>query len=485
MGIILVGLGPAGAESCTREAWEILSQARVVYVRTSQHPAVAELPAGVEVVSFDNLYETAEHFGEVHQQIVGTLLQLGRAEEVILAVPGHPLVGEAAAYQLYQRAQAEGLPVRVVNGISYFEPFLTAIGQEGTGFQLLNALEIIEQDYPQLSPDRPVMMNQVYSQWVASQLKLSLTAVYPDEHPVQLVYGLGTSRQKVEALFLYEIDRSPFLDPLTMLYVPPLPRRSDLASLAEAMATLRGPHGCPWDQEQTPQSLRPGLMEEVAEVLEALDRDDKASLREELGDVLLHITMQTQMATEEGHFTLSEVIGDIYAKIVRRHPHVWGEVAAGTVEQVVKNWEAIKAEEKGRTPQPISILSNIPHTLPALAHSQKIQDKVRKVGFDWAEIRGVYDKLQEEIRELQEATRPGEQEAELGDILFVTVNLAKWLKIDAETALRGANRRFSRRFQVVEQLAYQRGLILSQMDEPALTALWQEAKLIMKPDEEL
>ena len=195
-----------------------------------------------------------------------------------------------------------------------------------------------------------------------------------------------------------------------------------------------------------------------------------------MGDVLLHVTMQAQMAAEMGDFTLSDVIAGIYAKIIRRHPHVWGDINAEDSEAVVVNWEMIKAQEKEGKPQDESVLSNIPAALPALARSQKIQKRVGKAGFDWDNIEGVYDKLQEEIAEVRAATTADEIVAEIGDVLFTVVNLAKWLKVDAEIALREANLRFSRRFREVERLAQSRQLILKEQTEQILLDLWFEAK---------
>jgi tetrapyrrole methylase family protein/MazG family protein len=244
---------------------------------------------------------------------------------------------------------------------------------------------------------------------------------------------------------LYAIDRSDAVSHLTSLFVPPLPTPSTLNALAETVAILRSPDGCPWDQEQTPQSLRSGFLEEASEVLVALDEDDMDGLREELGDVLYHLVMQTQMASEAEEFRLAEVIAAIDAKLKYRHPHVWGDWQVSDSAEVVANWEMLKAQEKADRSE--SLVDNIPQALPALAYSQKLQGRVRKVGFDWPSIDGVYEKLQEEVGELQTAVSPQHRAEELGDLLFVTVNLAKWLDIDAESALREANAKFSRRFK--------------------------------------
>ncbi len=388
-------------------------------------------------------------------------------------------MGESTVVQLVKVAQQASVPVRVISGLSFLEPVLNLLEIDGRdGVQIIDAITAAEQDYPLLSPDRPVILGQVYNQFLASELKLNLSAVYPDEHEVILIHGAGTDAEIVEKIPLYEVDRSEHIAHLTTLVVPPRPQRSDLSALAEVVATLRGPNGCPWDQKQTPQSMRDGFLEEVSEVLDTLDRDDVVGLEEELGDVLLHVTMQSQMAAEEGLFTLSDVISGIVTKIVRRHPHVWGDTQVNSSGEVVANWEAIKAQEKVENGQMESgtILNNIPVSLPALARALKIQKRVAKVGFDWHEIDGVYDKLQEEVREVQSAKNPEQTAAEIGDLLFAVVNLARWLDVDPEVALREANLRFMRRFTVVETLAAEQQQSLKTLDIDALERLWIEAK---------
>lgn len=483
MGITIVGLGPGDGRTVTREAWDILTTAEMVYLRTARHPAVADLPASVVRQSFDAVYDTAVSFEAVYTQIVETLLGHGRSQNIIYAVPGHPYVGESTVTRLMATAEEQGIPVRVVAGLSFVEPSLTAVQADALdGLQIFDAIEIAQFHYPPLNPDVPVLLGQVYSRLLASELKLVLTAVYPDAHPVQLIHGAGTAGELVEALPLYAIDRSPHVDHLTSLYLPPLPANSSLMTLAETVAHLRSPEGCPWDQRQTPQSMRAGLLEEVAEVLDALDADDPDNLREELGDLLFHLVIQTQMAAEAEEFKLTEVIAGIETKLKRRHPHVWGDWQVEGSDHVVLNWEMLKQREKADKPaanaaeKPASALDGVPASLPALARSQKIQQKARKVGFDWPDISGVYAKLDEELTELKNADTPEEQTAELGDLLFVVVNLAKWLEIDAESALREANIKFSHRFRATEQLAAQRGLNMAEMNLEALDALWQEVK---------
>lgn len=478
MAITIVGLGPGDGRLLTREAWALLSSAETVYLRTSRHPVVADLPDTVSLVSFDRFYDTADSFDQVYQQIVTELLQLGRESEILYAVPGHPYVGEATVTALVAAAGQESVPVTVVPGLSFVEPTLAAVGLDGLeGVQLFDAIELAEYKYPPVQPDVPLLLGQVYDRLLAGELKITLMAVYPDKHRVSLIHAAGTEAQTVESIPLYAIDRSQRIDHLTSLYVPPLPYKATLPALAETVAVLRSPEGCPWDQEQTPQSMRSGFLEEAAEVLEALDLDDPANLREELGDVLYHLVMQVQMAAETGAFKLTDVIAGIETKLKRRHPHVWGDWEVADSDEVVRNWEMLKKEEKKAHPS--SLLDGVPKTLPALARSQKIQDRVRRVGFDWPNVAGVFAKLEEEVAELKRANSAAARQAELGDILFVTVNLAQWLGVDAESALREANLRFSRRFHQVERLVAERQLSLEEMDLEGMDVLWQEAKEIL------
>jgi tetrapyrrole methylase family protein/MazG family protein len=249
--------------------------------------------------------------------------------------------------------------------------------------------------------------------------------------------------------------------------------------LAETVAYLRGPDGCPWDQEQTPLSIRDGFIEEVAEAIDAIESENAADICEELGDVLFHIVFQAQIAAEVGDFTLTDVIAGVNAKLIRRHPHVWGDVTLSESNEVILNWERLKQQEKGEQDAPQSLLENLSPVLPALLRAQKIQQRVKKVGFDWPDISGVVDKVAEELAELEAAENSAEQTAELGDLLFAVVNWARWLDIDAEIALREANLRFENRFRELENLAQQRGQDLARLDLETLDSLWEEAKEVL------
>ena len=258
--------------------------------------------------------------------------------------------------------------------------------------------------------------------------------------------------------------------------------------LVEIMTTLRGPNGCPWDKQQDFSSLKPMLVEEVYEVLEAIDNQDSDGLAEELGDLLLHVVFHAQLGKEASQFDINTVIEKISDKLVRRHPHVFGNESASTPEEVIKNWEAIKAVEKAeklkhRTPDQRSLLEGIPSKLPAIHEAHQISSRAARVGFDWPDIEGIFDKLQEEVHELREViSAAGDEmrrerlEDEIGDMLFVIVNIARYLKIDSESALKRANRKFKARFRYMEGELAKQGKSLEETPLEEMEALWQKAK---------
>jgi tetrapyrrole methylase family protein / MazG family protein len=253
-------------------------------------------------------------------------------------------------------------------------------------------------------------------------------------------------------------------------------RYPEFARLVEIMERLRGPGGCPWDRAQSREDLKPYLVEETYEVLDAIEQKDLSMLREELGDLLLQVVFHAQLAAEDGHFTVEDVCRAINEKLVRRHPHVFGEVIADTPAQVLLNWEAIKKVEKG---EDASVLSGVPKVLPALLKAYRLQQKAARVGFDWEERKQVEDKVKEEWAEVNEAVASGDKEhvrEELGDFLFALVNLSRFLEVDPEDALQLANLKFMRRFKGIETEARSQGKDLHGMTLGEMDALWELMK---------
>jgi len=243
--------------------------------------------------------------------------------------------------------------------------------------------------------------------------------------------------------------------------------------LVDIIARLRAPDGCPWDRKQTHASLRENLLAECYEVLEALDEGDSEKLRDELGDLLMQIVLHTQIATEAGEFELGDVISSINAKLIHRHPHIFGSQKVKDADEVALNWEVLKGEEREAD---ASILESVPKQMPALGYSQEIQRRVAQVGFDWEDVDGVIDKLAEEVGEFKQAETEEHRAEEFGDLLFTLANIARRLGVDLEAALRQANRRFYRRFSYMEEVCRQRGVNFGQLSFEEQNALWEEAK---------
>jgi tetrapyrrole methylase family protein/MazG family protein len=253
----------------------------------------------------------------------------------------------------------------------------------------------------------------------------------------------------------------------------PYNRKLDaFSTLIDIIARLRAPEGCPWDKEQTHLSLKPNLLEECYEALEAIDEGDDQKLCEELGDILMQIALHSQIGQEDGKFSVEDVLRSINTKLIRRHPHVFGGTKVSGAQDVIRNWEAIKQEEKGTT----SVLDGLPKGMPALAYSQAMQRRAARVGFDWKEIEGVMDKLGEEVEELRESTSHEERVREFGDVLFALVNVARRLDVESEEALQLAGRRFHRRFHLMEEDCRRRGIVLSSLSLEEQDKLWEQAK---------
>ena len=481
--ITLLGLGPGDPHLLTQEAIQVLQNTPEIYMRTAHHPSLVGFPSSLQIHSFDDLYDQLPDFNEVNAQIIEQVLILGKRDQgVIYAVPGHPYVGEATCSEITRRAQNEGIPVRVIQGLSFIEPTFTALGIDPLPqLVILDALEIANAHVPPFPPDSPALITQIYSKRVAIDLKLILMETFPGDHPVTLVHAAGTSQLLVETLPLHAFDQSKSIGQLTTLYLPPLEKGTSFEAFQEIIAHLRAPNGCPWDREQTHQTLRTNLLEETYEVLDALDSNDPDKMREEFGDLLLQITLHAQIANEAGEFNINSVLKSIYDKIIRRHPHVFGDWKVDGVENVLQNWEKLKAEERASIHKENGelekgLLDGVALALPALSQAEEIQRRAARVGFDWPDTRGVVEKINEECHELIHAEDLAARSDELGDLLFAVVNLARHYDIDAESALRETNIRFRKRFSHIEQSARQHGKSLNDLTLDEMENLWQEAK---------
>ncbi len=363
-------------------------------------------------------------------------------------------------------------------------PVLEIISQALSALKLENiaSICIIEASFlenlhvPPFSPAVDALIVGINTRERTNNLTKILGAVYPPDYKVKRVSLFDNSQEAAIEFPLVdmanECDKGDYA-----IFIPALPPGSAFEKFQEIVAHLRAPDGCPWDREQTHLSLRKHLIEESYETLEALDSGDSQKMKEEFGDLLLQIVLNAQIASEAGEFTMTEVIQGIHDKIVRRHPHVFGDVVVNGVGNVLQNWEKIKADEresKGDTET--GLMDGLPASLPALVQALELQSRAARVGFDWPEIDGVLDKVREEIEEIRETSSKVELADELGDLFFALVNLARWKGIDAESTLRDANRKFKKRFAYVENGAKVQGRMLPDLSLEEMETLWQSAK---------
>lgn len=479
--IIVVGLGPGDINLITLQTLELLQSEPLVLLRTVKHPAVAGLEdRRISFESYDHLYEQHSTFESVYEAIArDCVTRAERFGRIVYAVPGSPMVAEKSVALIREFAKAVGITVKVLPGMSFLDILYARLGVDPiSGVTVVDALDIADLP-PGLNTN--LVVTQVYNRQVASDAKLSLMNYYPDDYNITMVRNLGLANEEIKELPLFELDRLPVIDHLTSVYVPCNPIRQGeffLEPLVEVMAKLRSPGGCLWDIEQTHQSLRRYIVEEVYEVLEAIELADADKLCEELGDLLLQIVFHARVAEESGDFSMQDVIDTVIEKLIRRHPHVFGEITVQDAAEVIVNWERIKGQEKSG--ERLSVLDGVPPGLPSLMRAFKLQSKAAKVGFDWNSADPVWDKIEEELTELRQAAASGDEsaiEGEVGDVLFSVVNLARFLGIEPETALTATNNKFIKRFAYIEQYVKQRSLEWGKMTLSQLDALWDEAKV--------
>ena len=480
--IVVVGLGPGDPGLVTDATRRAIETCAVRHLRTARHPSaslVLDAPGGA--TTFDHLYETGATFDDVYERIADELLSAAlRDGEILYAVPGSPLVLERSVRLVSERAAAAGVEVHTLPAISFLDAAWSALGIDPVeaGVRLVDGHRFATEA---AGEHGPMLVAHTHANWVLSDVKLAAENE-PGDTPVTLLHHLGLDDERIVHTTWSEIDRAIEADHLTSLYVPRLaaPVAGELARLHQLARTLR--ENCPWDREQTHESLVRYLVEETYELvdaLQALDPDDPSTddeLIEELGDILYQVEFHSTIAEQEGRFTIADVARNVHDKLVSRHPHVFGNVTADTADAVTANWEAIKAAEK---PKRVRVFDGVVMSGPALLYAQQLQKKAAKVGFDWPDADGPFAKITEETAELRAAVDSGDPDAvgmELGDLLFSVVNVARHLSLDAETALRAAATKFKSRFERVEALAAERGIDIATAGLTQLDDLWDEVK---------
>lgn len=484
--ITVVGLGPGDPSLVTEQTRTAIAEATTRFLRTARHPSA---PLVTDATTFDEVYDSAERFSDVYESIAESLVtaacDLGN---VLYAVPGSPLILERTVEIL--RAHREVRCI-VLPAISFLDELWSRLGIDpvDAGVRLIDGHRFATEAAGERGP---LLVAHVHADWVLSDIRHSIDAGPNDNAQTALddsvvigLTGIGTKNERVVTTTWGSMERDISPDHLTSLYIPDLAVPVGHGYLAfHALArTLR--EQCPWDIEQTHTSLLPYLIEETYEVVDAINAlsDDPTSdehLIEELGDLLYQIEFHATIAEQEGRFTIADVTSAIHDKLVRRHPHVFGDVEASDAATVTNNWENIKRDERSaESNKRASVLDGVPNSLPALSHAATVQRKAAKVGFDWPDASGPLEKIAEETAETVEAQASGDEShvrSEVGDLLFAVVNLARHLGVEPESALRGATERFTARFREVERLADASNQQLRDLDLAGLDDLWNTAK---------
>lgn len=484
--IQVIGLGAGDLDQLPLGVYKKIKNAAELYVRTEDHPVLKELAEeGVTFNSFDAIYEKHDTFAPVYAEIADTLIALSKEQSLIYAVPGHPLVAEQTVQYLVEAEKKGDFRLVIEGGQSFLDPIFGALRIDPIeGFQLLDGTAMASDD---VNMAQHVLIAQVYDSFSASEVKLTLMEKYPEDYEVTIVTAAGSANEVLRKVPLYELDRAAEVDNLTTIYVPPavdqMDRLKEWQTFRQIVARLRSPEGCPWDREQTHESLRPYLLEEAHELLQAIEEEDDEAIAEELGDVLLQVFLHAQIGQDNGYFQLEDVLSAVSAKMIRRHPHVFGDAEAATSDEVVSNWQAIKAQEK---PQTASILDGQERYSSSLMTSYNYQKKAAKVGFSWSDADGAWEKFEEELQEFQAEAAKGSKERqldELGDLLFTLVNIARFYQLSPEEAMVHANWKFQQRFSHVEKRVSEGSGNFSDYTLAQLDEFWNEAKTLARREE--
>ena len=351
--ITIIGTGAGDLTQLSLGSYRKLQSAERIFARTLDHPVLRELISeGLVVTGFDDIYEKNDSFEETYRTIVDRLFEEAQQGSLIYAVPGHPMMAEATVQLLLEEQAQHGVEVIVAGGQSFLDDLFTAVRIDPIeGCQILDATRFTKSE---VQVRNHLIFVQVYDQFTASSVKLTLMELLPDDYEVTVLQAAGSQDEKIMTVPLFELDRSMEVNNLTAVYVPPVKDTTllyqDFEWVRHVVAKLRGPGGCPWDQKQTHQSLKKYLIEEAYEVLEAIDDQDDEHLADELGDVLLQVLLHAQIGEDEGMFTVEDVIGKLSDKLIRRHPHVFGDEQVQTAEEVVGLWNQVKEQEKDADP---------------------------------------------------------------------------------------------------------------------------------------
>jgi tetrapyrrole methylase family protein/MazG family protein len=455
-------------QTLTRAAWDAVLCASKLYLQTAEHPSAGPvLDAGLPFVSMDDLYESSDDYDALNDAIADRLVSDG---DCVYAVMGDGCFSQLSAIR--EAAKKHGFRVDVLPGVSYAK----AAFPEMQDAQIYTARTLPKR----VDPSVPLCVQELDNPIIAGEVKLALSEIYPDEWPVTLATMQKDGHYSRRTFPLTELDRKRTLFAGSVLLVMPASfeerTRYGYYDLVSVMQRLRAPGGCPWDREQTHESLKADLIEECYELNDAIDEQDDAHIVEELGDVLMDVVFHSTIASEQGRFTENDVADGIVKKMIYRHPHVFGTEKAETTEAVLKRWDELKQAEKHQKTQK-EILCAVPKRFPALMRSAKVQKRARKVGFDWNDVTEALPKVYEELDELKAAMNgSGDVYEEAGDLLFAIVNVVRLLGLDGEQILHDATDKFIARFGKMEELAAADGHVLSDLSLSEQDRYWEKAK---------
>jgi tetrapyrrole methylase family protein/MazG family protein len=482
--IKIVGLGPGAPEALTVGAIEALKSAKNIYLRTEKHPTVEYIRTlGINFQTYDSAYDSYESFDEVYKSIAEDLVdKYKQFGDIIYAVPGHPLVAEKSVMLLVEHCKSSDIEYEIMSAVSFIDVVMERLQIDPiVGLKIVDAFDCKEHIF-----DKRIgtIITQVYDNYIASEVKLALSAYYKDDTEIYFIRAAGIKGiESIRKMPLYEMDRQEDIDYLTSIYIPKdLNNNRDFYDLIDVMEKLRGEDGCPWDREQTHESLKRYLVEESYEVLEAIDEQDDIKITEELGDVLLQIVFHSVIGKEGGYFNINDVIEGICKKMIQRHPHVFGDTSIDNSDEVLAKWDEIKKEEKGIETL-TEEMQHIAKSLPALIRAEKIQSKAKKVGFDWDRVEDALNKVLEELDEVKEVYNGSDKARileEIGDLIFAVVNVSRFLQVNPEEALNKTSDKFINRFEFIEKSASEKGLKLEEMTLEQMDELWNIAKSLKK-----
>jgi tetrapyrrole methylase family protein / MazG family protein len=479
--VVIAGLGPAGPEHVTLAVHEAIEQIEVQYLRTSRHPSAVVMPGAT---TFDEIYEESASFADVYLQIADRLVRAASEHgEILYAVPGSPMVLERSVRHLLAD---DRIDCSVLPSLSFLDIAYSRLGIDPieAGIRLVDGHEFAVSAAGERGP---LLVAHCHAPWVMSDIKLAVESAAGDEDVV-ILQRLGCPDELITHTTWADLDRTVEVDHLTSIYIPTLhaPVGHELVRFHAITRQLRAE--CPWDRKQTHASLAKYAIEETYELVDAIGQlgtgdetgagDDE--LIDELGDVLLQVVLHAAIAEEQGRFSLADVAAAISEKMIRRHPHVFGDGTAVDEDGVMANWEIIKAAERGNPASGsagVPISAGVAGSLPSLLFANELQANAAELGFDWDDPAGPLDKVAEELAEVRAAfDDPQHVHEELGDLLFAVVNTARHRRVDPEVALRNASKKFEQRVEAMRRLAAERGIDTRACGLSVLDALWDEVK---------